>query len=58
MTRLSSEEARKGFGAEAYAACAVMCGRAIEGICAEHDTKSKNLGAGLKELKDRHIIDS
>jgi Domain of unknown function (DUF4145) len=57
MTRLSLEEASKCFGAQAYAACAVMCGRAIEAICAEHDTKSKNLGAGLKELKDRQIID-
>jgi hypothetical protein len=34
-----------------------MCGRAIEAICAEHKTKSKNLGVGLKELRDKKIID-
>lgn len=57
LTRLSLEEASKCFGAQAYSACAVMCGRAIEAICAEHGTKSKNLAAGLKELKDTQIID-
>ena len=57
LTRLSLDEARKCFGAQAYSACAVMCGKAIEAICAEHETKSKNLGAGLKELKDKQIID-
>jgi hypothetical protein len=34
-----------------------MCGKAIEAICAEHKTKSKNLGAGLKELLDKKVID-
>ena len=34
-----------------------MCGRAIEALCAEHKTKSKNLSAGLKELRDKKIID-
>jgi hypothetical protein len=57
LARSSLDEARKCFGAQAYSACAVMCGRAIEAICAEHETKSKNLAAGLKELKDRQIID-
>jgi hypothetical protein len=57
LTRLSLEEAGKCFGAQAYSACAVMCGKAIEAICAEHGTKSRNLGAGLKELKDTQIID-
>jgi hypothetical protein len=57
LTRMSLEEARKCFGAQVYAACAVMCGRAIEAICAEYETKSKNLGAGLKELKEKQIID-
>ena len=43
--------------AGAFLACAVMCGRAIEAICTEHKTKSPTLAEGLRELKDRQIID-
>lgn len=43
--------------ADAYSACAVMCGRALEGVCASYQTKSKNLVGGLKELLDRNVID-
>ncbi len=57
LTRKSLEEAKKCFGAQAYAACAVMCGRAVEAICAEHKTQSKNLGDGLKELRSKEVID-
>jgi hypothetical protein len=57
LTRQSLGEAKRCLDAKAYAACAVMCGRAIEAICAEHKTKSKNLGAGLKELLDKKVID-
>jgi hypothetical protein len=57
LTRSSLEEARKCFGAQAYSACAVMCGKALEAICAAYKTKSKNLGAGLQELKQKQIID-
>ena len=56
-TRKSLEEARKCFRAQAFSACAVMCGRAIEATCAEYKTKSKTLAAGLKELRDRKVID-
>lgn len=34
-----------------------MCGRAIEGICKHHNAKTKTLAAGLKDLKDKEIID-
>jgi hypothetical protein len=47
LTRQSLGEAKRCLDARAYAACAVMCGKAIEAICAEHKTKSKNLGGGL-----------
>lgn len=57
LTRKSLQEAKKCLSAHAYSACAVMCGRAIEGICAEHKTKSKTLAGGLKELRDTQIID-
>jgi hypothetical protein len=53
----SLEEADRCFSAGAFTACAVMCGRAIEGICVHHKTKSKTLNPGLKELLDREIID-
>ena len=55
--RQSVEEARKCFGAKAYSACAVMCGRSIEAVCKEHGSKKRTLAQGLKELKDNGIID-
>jgi hypothetical protein len=37
-------------------ACAVMCGRAIEGLCRDK-VNAKYLGEGLKKMKDAKIID-
>lgn len=54
----SMEEAAKCFKVGAYSATAVMCGRALEGICRVSNTKSKFLGGGLKELKEMGLIDS
>lgn len=45
------------FKARAYSACAVMCGRALEGICRHFETRSQYLGGGLKELRERSVID-
>ncbi|MFC3745728.1 DUF4145 domain-containing protein [Paenibacillus sp. GCM10012306] len=53
----SLNEAEKCFKGSAYLACAVMCGRAVEGICKDFDTKSSNIAGGLKELLEREIID-
>ena len=53
----SIEQAEKCFRIGAYDACAVMCGRAIEGICKEHVGK-KGLAEGLRELKAKNIIDA
>jgi hypothetical protein len=50
-------EARKCFKATCYLACAVMCGRSLEGICVFHNTKSKNLSMALDELLTREVID-
>lgn len=58
IARVSLEEARLCFKAKAYSACAVMCGRTIEGLCIHHKTKNKTLAAGLKELREEKIIDS
>ncbi len=50
-------ERQKCFRAGAYDACAVMCGRALEAVCAEHQTNGKMLAVGLKELLDKGVID-
>jgi hypothetical protein len=55
--RDSITDAKKCLKVEAYGACAVMCGRAIEGIC-RHFGAGPNLGTGLRELQRRGIIDS
>ena len=57
IARDSLLEAQICFKAKAYQACAVMCGRAIEGLCKHHDDKVKTLAAGLKKLKDDGVID-
>jgi hypothetical protein len=57
VVRKSLVEAEKCYKAKAFGASAVMCGRAIEALCHEHKTKAKNLAGGLKELKQRGIID-
>jgi hypothetical protein len=38
-------------------ACAVMCGRALEGVCRHFKTSSSYLAGGLKELLEKEIID-
>jgi hypothetical protein len=55
--RISLEEADRCFRVGAYSAAAVMCGRALEGVCVHFKTKNTNLYAGLKELRDTKVID-
>ncbi len=57
LVRTSIEEARRCFDAHAYSACVVMCGRTLEFVCKEHGVKNWQLKKGLKELKDKGIID-
>lgn len=57
ISRLSLIESKICFKAKAYSATAVMCGRALEGICKHHKTSAKTLAGGLKELKEKSIID-
>jgi hypothetical protein len=52
----SIKEARSCLRAEAYSATAVMCGKAIEGLC-RHFNAGSYLGTGLRELRTRGIID-
>ena len=55
--RKSIHEAQKCFGAQAYGACAVMCGRSLEALGKQHGTKDWQLSRSLRELRDKGIID-
>jgi len=57
IARNSLVEAKVCFKAKAYSACAVMCGRTIEGVCMHHDPATKSLALGLKKLKQDGVID-
>ncbi|WP_197339178.1 DUF4145 domain-containing protein [Ralstonia solanacearum] len=57
IARNSLIEAKICFKAKAYSACAVMCGRTIEGVCKHHDPATKTLAAGLKKLRQDGVID-
>ena len=57
VVRGSIEEAERCYRAEAYGACAVMCGRALEGICVELATE-RTIAKGLQKLKSKNIIDA
>jgi len=57
IVRTSIEEAMKCFEAKAYSACAVMCGRSLEALCKEHGAKNWQLAKGIKELKEKGVID-
>lgn len=57
LVRHSLIEAKRCFKAKAYIACAVMCGRAIEGVCKHHYPETKSLATGLKKLRESNVID-
>ena len=58
IARISLIEAKSCFNAKAFSACAVMCGRTIEGVCKHHDPSTHNLAGGLRKLKEDGVIDS
>jgi hypothetical protein len=58
IVRRSLDEAERCMQSGAYLAATAMCGRALEAICRHHQTKDSYLGGGLKELKDRGVIDA
>lgn len=57
IVKSSLEEADLCISAGAFTACVVMSGRAIEGVCVHHNTKSTELAKGLKELLAKDVID-
>jgi uncharacterized protein YbaR (Trm112 family) len=55
--RESLAEADRCLRAGAYSACAVMCGRVLEGICKHYRLKAYNLADGLKALRAAGFVD-
>jgi hypothetical protein len=45
------------FKVKAFTASAIMCRKALEGLCAEHGVKEPNLSRSLKKLKEKQIIE-
>ncbi len=58
IVKKSIDEAERCVQAGAFLATTAMCGRALEAICRHQGTKDTYLGAGLKELRDKGIIDA
>ncbi len=57
FARHSIDEADRCYKAKAYNACVVMCGRALEAICKNHDVDMGSLASGLKGLREKGVID-
>ena len=56
--RDSYQEALSCFKAKSFTAAAIMCRKTLEGICVEHEIKAGNLASGLKEMKEKGLIES
>ena len=56
--RAAFDEATLCLKAKAYTASAIMCRKTLEGLCAEHGVKERNLSLSLKKLKDDGVIES
>lgn len=56
--RRSYEQASRCFGSSAYDACALMCRRAIEGVCKELGATSGTLQEKLEKLFNQGAIDA
>jgi uncharacterized protein YlaI len=58
IVKKSMEEAERCMQVGAFLAATAMSGRALEAICRHFSTKDTYLGAGLKELREKGIIDA
>jgi len=56
--RTAFDEAVVCFKAKAYTASAIMCRKVLEGLCAEHHVREKNLEQSIKKLKETGIIEA
>jgi hypothetical protein len=57
LIRRAFEEACGCFRAQAYTATAIMCRKALEGVCFEHGVKERNLALSLRKMRDDGLID-
>lgn len=55
--RKAFSEAVTCYKAKAYTACAIMCRKSLEGMCADHGVREKTLALSLKKLKDTGVIE-
>lgn len=57
LIREAYSEATSCLKAKAFTASAIMCRKTLEGLCAEHGVKERNLAQSLKALKAKGLID-
>jgi hypothetical protein len=55
--RTAFEEARACYRARSYTAAAIMCRKALEGVCGAHGVNERNLGGALRKMKEQGLID-
>ncbi|MEU7888105.1 DUF4145 domain-containing protein [Microbispora bryophytorum] len=55
--RREHQEAQLCFNANAYTATVVMVRRALEGVCADHNIRAKNLVSALEEMERQGLIE-
>jgi hypothetical protein len=55
--REAFKEASMCIKAKAYTASAIMCRKALEGLCAAHKVKERNLSLSLKKLREKGLIE-
>lgn len=53
----SFNEGERCYGARSFTACAIMCRRTLEGICAHHNVQGSNLARKLERLKNDGVIE-
>jgi hypothetical protein len=58
IIKTSIEEAQICFKSGAYNACTVMAGRALEGVCRHFGTEKTYLGPGIRQLREKGVIDA
>lgn len=58
MIEPAHREAIACFKAKANLATVIMCRKILESMCKEHGTKARSLANGLKELKDKDVIEN
>lgn len=55
--RAAADEGIKCYRARAYTAAAIMCRKALEGVCDAHGVKERNLDTSLKKTLEKDLID-